>query len=81
MFAAARDLPKRPTHIQTHTHPLSSADVSVVGRETYDRDREKWKLRKIQVTLLSELRGLVNIIVRCYRISKRILIVQQFLKE
>ena len=61
MFAAARDPPKRPIHIQTHTHPLSSADVSVVGRETYDRYREKWKLRKIQITLLSELRGLVSV--------------------
>ena len=60
MFAASRDLPKRPTHTQQHTHPLSSADVSIV-METFDRDREKWKLRKIQITLLSELRGLVTI--------------------
>ena len=59
MFAAATDLPKRPTHIQTHTHPLSSADVSVVGRETYDKRQREMKIKKIQITLLSELRGLV----------------------
>ena len=65
MFAAARDLPitdphtYKHTHTHSHTHPLSSADVSVVGGETCDRDREKWKIRKIQITLLSELRGQV----------------------
>ena len=59
MFAAARDLPKRPTHIQTHIHPLSSADVSVVGRETNDKRQREMEIKKIQITLLSELCGLV----------------------
>ena len=44
-------------HTHSHTHTLS---VSVVGRETYDRDREKWKIIKIQITLISELLGLVQ---------------------
>ena len=60
MFAAARDLPKRPTHIQTHTHPLSSADVSVVGKETCDKRQREMEIKKIQITLLSELPGLVQ---------------------
>ena len=46
MFAAARDLPKRPTHIQKHTHPLFSADVSVVGRETYDKRQREMEIKK-----------------------------------
>ena len=52
MLAAARDLPKRPPHTHSHTHPPSSSDVSVVSRETCDR--EKWKIRQIQIVLLSE---------------------------
>ena len=61
MFAAARG-PATHTHTLTphthsHTHSLSSADVPVVGTETCDR--EKRKMRKIQIILLSELRSLV----------------------
>ena len=34
------------------------------------RDREKWKLRKIQITLLSELGGLVSVAIPTYASMK-----------
>ena len=40
MFAATRDLPKRPTHTQSHTHPLFSWCISCRQGDIWQRQRE-----------------------------------------
>ena len=63
MFAAATHTHTHThTHTQSHTQTPSLFSLCISCRQGYmtDRDREKRKIRKIQITRLSELRSLVN---------------------